>query len=280
MINIEGKIIKITRGEYLVLANNKKYKCKARGKLRQMNVTPIVGDNITMDIVSETEGYIINVKPRRNELQRPPISNIDIAFIITSAVQPNFSSKLLDKMISMVEINNITPIICFSKLDIANKKIKKEIKDYIKYYKSIGYKVITNKQTFKIKKIFKNKTAVLSGQSGVGKSTLLNNLNKKLDIETAPISKALGRGKHTTRHVELLPLFKGWVADTPGFSALEFNKIDKKQIRDSFIEFQNLNCKYKECMHLKEPGCKVKEGLIRNKIKQSRYDNYKKIMEE
>lgn len=277
---LDGRIIKLEKDLYTVFSSNALYSCKARGRFRNENISPMVGDNVEMQKLTNKEGYILEVNQRKNELQRPNISNIDLSFIITSVVEPSFSSLLLDKLIILSEVNNIKPIIIFTKLDIAKKDDLINIKEYIKYYKKIGYKVLTNKNLFLIKRIIKNKVAVFSGQSGAGKSTLLNKLNKTLNLETAAISKALGRGKHTTRHTELMTVSKGFIADTPGFSSIDLSHIKKENLKDYFIEFKNYNCNYKNCLHINERDCKIKDAIKEKEIIESRYNNYKKIMEE
>lgn len=271
---MEGKIIKIISNDYTVLSNNKKYVCKSRGKFRNSNITPLVGDEVVFDDVNN---YILEIKMRKNELVRPPVSNIDSAIIITN-VKPTFNTNLLDKLLCIIEFNNIKPIICFTKLDLLNDDELKEIKKYMEYYEKIGYEVYDNRNIDEIKKIFKNKITVLTGQSGAGKSTLLNKINSNLNLKTDEISLALGRGKHTTRHTELLEIEEGLVADTPGFSSLDFIGMKNEDIRDNFIEF-NLykeECKYRDCMHLNEAECGIKNNL---NIIKSRYDNYQNFVQ-
>lgn len=271
---MEGKIIKIISNDYTVLSNNKKYVCKSRGKFRNSNITPLVGDEVVFDDVNN---YILEIKIRKNELVRPPVSNIDSAIIITN-VKPTFNTNLLDKLLCIIEFNNIKPIICFTKLDLLNDDELKEIKKYMEYYEKIGYEVYDNRNIDEIKKIFKNKITVLTGQSGAGKSTLLNKINSNLNLKTDEISLALGRGKHTTRHTELLEIEEGLVADTPGFSSLDFIGMKNEDIRDNFIEF-NLykeECKYRDCMHLNEAECGIKNNL---NIIKSRYDNYQNFVQ-
>lgn len=271
---MEGKIIKIISNDYTVLSNNSNYVCKSRGKFRNVNITPLVGDEVVFD---ELNNYILEVKKRKNELLRPPVSNIDNALIITN-VKPTFNTNLLDKLLCIVEFNNIKPIICFTKLDLLNEEELNDIKKYMDYYKKIGYEVYDNRNIAEIKKIFKNKITVLTGQSGAGKSTLLNKIDPKLNLKTDEISVALGRGKHTTRHVELLEIENGLVADTPGFSSLDFIGMTNEDIRDNFIEF-NLykeGCKYRDCMHLNEDECGIKSNP---NIIKSRYDNYKNFVQ-
>lgn len=270
---MQGKIIKIISNDYTVLCNNIEYVCKSRGKFRKQNVTPIVGDNVIFDIDNK---YILDVLKRDNELIRPPVSNVDQAIIITSVKDPDFSTNLLDKLIMVIEYNNITPIICFTKLDLLNSNQLDNIKIYIDYYRSIGYKVFLNTEINEIKEILKDKISVFTGQSGAGKSTLLNKLDPDLSIKTDEISYALGRGKHTTRHTELLNINDGLVADTPGFSSLDLSDINNADIRDNFIEFNNYKdaCEYRDCMHDKETNCKVKDNVNNGIILKSRYNNY------
>ncbi len=276
---MNGKIIKNISNDYTVLSEGKTYTCKARGKIRNMKITPLVGDEVIFD---SNNCYILEILPRKNELLRPPVSNIDQAFIITSVKQPDFSSNLLDKLLTIIEFNNIKPIICFTKLDLLNDQERTAINSIIHYYEQIGYTIYLNTEIEKIKQSFSNKVTIFTGQSGAGKSTLLNHLDASLQIKTAPISLALGRGKHTTRHTELLKFSNGFVADTPGFSALSFVDMTPQDIRDNFIEFNEYRefCKYKDCMHDKEDQCEIKNKVNEGIILKSRYDNYLKFISE
>ena len=269
---MEGKIIKIVSNLYSVKINNDEIiECRARGKFRKEEITPLVGDLCKIDYDNK---YILEILPRKNYLMRPMIANVDAALIVVSVKEPNLSLNLLDKMISIISINDIEPVICFSKLDLLKNMEKKEIKKLIKYYKKIGYKVLTNKEPRKIIKLLKNKIVVITGQTGAGKSTLLNKLDKNLNLKTDEISSALGRGKHTTRHVELFKFKNCYIADTPGFSSLDFKEWTKEDIKKSFKEFQNFNCEYKDCMHNKEKNCAVRNAVEKKEILQSRYENY------
>jgi len=272
---MEGQIVKILSNLYTVNSNGRKYECHSRGKFRNENITPIVGDYVKFD---EENKYILEILPRKNALIRPVVSNVSQGLIVTSMKSPDFSLNLLDKLLVVMEYNKIKPIICLTKYDLLNSKEKKEIKKYIKYYKKLGYKVLYNTNLFRIKKLFKNNTTVFTGQSGAGKSTLINKLDKTLNLETGEISKALGRGKHTTRYVELIELFGGKVVDTPGFSMIEFNEIYNEEIKDAFIEFKKYPCPYKDCMHLTEKECRIKKEVENKNILESRYDNYKKFI--
>ncbi len=272
---MEGQIVKIISNLYTVNSNGKIYSCHSRGKFRNNNITPMVGDFVKFD---EVNNYILEIKPRLNELERPLVSNVDQGLIVTSLKDPLFSPNLLDKLLVVMEFNKIKPIICLTKQDLLTKKEKKDIKKYVKYYKSLGYKVLYNTNMFRIKRLFKGHTTVFTGQSGAGKSTLINKLDKRLNLETGEISKALGRGKHTTRFVQLLELYGGKIVDTPGFSAIEFNKMSKEDIRDCFIEFKKYPCPFKDCMHLTEKECIVKKEVEKGNILDTRYDDYKKFI--
>lgn len=274
---MQGRIIKNISNDYTVLTEENIYVCKSRGKFRNLNITPLVGDNVIFD---DENNYILEVLPRKTELVRPPVSNIDQAVIITSVKNPDLDTNLLDKLINIIEYNNVKPIICFTKLDLLDDISK--IEELINYYKKIGYEVYKNTEIEEIKKIFKNKITVFTGQSGAGKSTLMNNIDSNLNIKTDEISHALGRGKHTTRHVELISLYDGLVADTPGFSSLDFYDMKQSDIRDNFIEFNEYKegCKYRDCMHHKEDNCAIKDELEKGNILKSRYENYIHFIEK
>ena len=271
-----GKVIKLISNKWTVQVEEHYYECSSIGKFKYLKVSPLVGDVVEIDI---NNTVITKIYPRKNELVRPPIANVDQAIILTSCKEPDFSSNLLDKMLVIIEYNNVKPIICFTKYDLL--KDTKEIDEIINYYKKVGYEVYINSDVEKIKSVFKGKITVLTGQTGVGKSSLLNSLKKDLNLPTGEISKALGRGRHTTRHVELLEIEDGLVADTPGFSSLDFIGMDKNDIKDNFVEFyENQDkCKYKDCLHLKEDGCYIKKMVEEGKIRSTRYDNYKKFIE-
>lgn len=274
-----GRIIKCISNDYTVLADDKTYLCKSRGKFRKLQLTPLVGDLVKFD---EQQCYILEILPRKNSLVRPPVANIDQAILITSVKHPDFSSHLLDKLITVAEFNHIKPIICFTKLDLLEEKEKAKMEKIISYYREIGYEVFTNTEVEKIKGIFKQKVSVFTGQTGAGKSTLLNKLDSNLQIKTGEISMALGRGRHTTRHTELLSIEGGLVADTPGFSALSLEELSPEDIRDQFVEFNQYRhlCKYKDCMHRKEQHCMIKEKVEDGTILKSRYDNYLNFIEK
>jgi len=273
-----GKIIKQISNDYTVKVDNELYICKPRGKFRNLGITPLVGDNVVID---GENNYILEIQKRKNELIRPSISNIDQAVIVTSVKIPDFSSNLLDKLLNVIEFNNVKPIICFTKLDLISDEELRNIREIQKYYRKIGYEVYDNTDE-KLKEIFKDKITVFAGQSGAGKSSLLNRLDSNLNLEIGEVSIALGRGKHTTRHTELIEVLDGLIADTPGFSALDFKEMTNADIRDNFIEFNEYKeyCEYKDCMHINELKCGIKENVLNSNILKSRYDNYLKFIEK
>jgi len=274
---MQGQIIKQISNLYTVKVGEMLYGCRARGKFRKDNISPMVGDYV---IINTEDNVIESILERKNELDRPVIANVDIALIVTSTKKPNLDLNLLDKLISVITFNDIEPVICFTKLDLLNEVEKENIDNLRKYYEMIGINCVYNTDTAEIKRLLDNNIVVLAGQTGAGKSSLLNRLDDELDIETNEISEALGRGKHTTRHVELYEISDGYIADTPGFSALDLKDMNKEQLRDTFVEFRNYECKFRDCMHHKESKCGVKEALEDKMILQSRYNNYLLFLEE
>ena len=268
---MQGQIIKIVSDLHIVSCDGHTYPCKCRGIFRKEHITPLVGDYV---LFSKEKGLIEKILPRKNEFNRPKVSNIDQAFLITSLIRPDFSCNLLDKLIVTMELHKVEPIICITKEDLVNEKEKKEYKNLLSYYEKIGYKVVYNYEFDKIKNLLKDKSSVFTGQTGAGKSTLLNKLNPGWNLETGEISEALGRGKHTTRVVEMFELYDGKVMDTPGFSALDFKGFSKEEIRDSFVEFLEYPCPFRDCNHTKEDECCVKQAVLNNDIMESRYSNY------
>ena len=270
---MEGTIIKILSNLFTVQIEDKIYECHARGKFRKDKLIPRVGDKVIVDIENN---YILNVLVRKNCFERPMIANVDTAIIVTSLKKPDLSLNLLDKQLCLIISKNVKPIILLTKKDLLSYKEYKRIKPIIKYYKKIGIEVLTNQEIKKLSKLLAFKTVVLTGQTGAGKSTLLNKLDKTLNLETQEISEALGRGKHTTRHVELFKYKSSLIADTPGFSALDIDELTNDELKKSFIEF-GINCKFKDCNHIKEDGCEVIRKVNDNKILLSRYENYLKF---
>lgn len=271
-----GQVVKVISDINTVSYEGELFNCRSRGLFRKEKIVVRVGDYVKFD----ENNIIYELLPRKNEFIRPFVSNIDQAFLVTSVKHPDFSANLLDKFLILMEYNSVLPIICLTKLDLCNQEELLDVEDIRKYYQKIGYRVINNTDYETIKELMKDKTTVFTGQTGVGKSTLLNHLDTSLNLKTNEISMALGRGKHTTRHVELINIAGGKVLDTPGFSAFSFDDIPREGIRDGFIEFQNYECKYRDCFHLNENMCGVKEAVSNGEILKNRYENYVKIVSE
>jgi ribosome biogenesis GTPase len=283
----EGQIRKAISGYYYVENNGEIIQCRGRGVFRNRGIHPLVGDFVTYVRVEDNDATVTEVHERFNELVRPPISNVHQALLVFSIVEPAFSLYLLDRFLVVVESFDVKPIICLTKKDLANDDELKMVAESAAYYKKIGYDVIETyiddpKLTELLTPYFEGKTTVLAGQSGVGKSTLLNTVLPLLELKTGEISEALGRGKHTTRHVELLEMSGGLVADTPGFSSLEFDHIEKEELSRYFVDMDDVapNCRFRGCLHLKEPKCAVKEMVETGEIPRHRYDHYLQFMQE
>ncbi len=268
---MEGIITKIISNQYTVKVDNKEYICQARGKFRYLKDNPLVGDKVIIDSVNN---LIIKILPRINVLDRPLVANIKYAIITTSLKKPDLDLYLLDKMLTIIESHKVIPIILFTKLDLVDNK--EQIKKLSTYYEKLGYLTIFNndlKKIAKLKKLLKGEIVTLTGQSGAGKSTFLNQLNPKLNLKTSPISDALNRGIHTTRHVEIYDIEGIYFIDTPGFSLVDL-KISLEELKNTFPEFKSVNCKYQDCNHDKEDECGVKNIVKEGKILNSRYQNY------
>ncbi len=261
------------------------YQTRARGNFRKRKLTPLVGDDVTFQADNQTDGYILDILPRENELVRPPVANIDIAILIFSAVEPDFSTNLTDRFLVAIEKEDIRPVIGISKMDLATEEERKAIENYRDIYVNAGYEVfLTGSDVDKaaILDLIHGKTAVIAGQSGVGKSTFLNQLNPDLTLQTGEISTSLGRGRHTTRHVELLPIGDGFIADTPGFSSIEWDNLEPENLQFCFpeIEDRRSGCKFRGCLHENEPNCAVKTAVLEDEIADFRYEHYLQILTE
>ncbi|ADU30805.1 ribosome small subunit-dependent GTPase A [Evansella cellulosilytica] len=284
----QGRIIKALAGFYYVENEEGIFQCRGRGNFRKRKITPLVGDWVEFEAENKTDGYLLEVNERKNELIRPPISNVDQAILVFSTEEPAFSSLLLDRFLVHVEANQISPIICMSKIDLLEKVKGEEMQQYKSYYKSLDYEVVSTsifvEETIEdLRPYLIGHVSVFAGQSGVGKSSLLNALRPELNIETAPISKHLGRGKHTTRHVELIKIDEGgYVADTPGFSSLDFQGMEAEDLSLYFPEMRNRinDCKFRGCTHVNEPKCAVKEAVSSAEIATYRYEHYLQFLDE
>jgi ribosome biogenesis GTPase len=285
---MKALIICLISGEYTLYDKDTKetFIAKPRGVFRNNKTSPKVGD-----VVDYTKGdphaIITKVYNRHNDFIRPSVANIDQAFIVTSVKEPDINLNLLDRMITIFEFQDITPILIFSKIDLLNDSEKIDTFKIINYYKNIGYTTITTTKkiplTIKdLKPYLKDKISVIAGQSGVGKSSILNIIDENINMDTNEISKALNRGKHTTRYTKLFNVYDGWIADSPGFGTMELDSMDEVSVSHSFIEFFNLSakCKYNGCLHINEPHCNVKKSLEEKTILKSRYDNYLQFVNE
>lgn len=283
---IKGTIIKGIGGFYYVKTDTDIYSCRARGKFRKDSLTPMVGDIAEIEVTDneKKEGYVVNILPRKNQLFRPLVSNIDLLLITFAAESPAPSLQLIDKLTITAAARNIPCAICINKCDL-NPSLAEE---YAKIYELAGFRVLTvsaetGKNVEDLKTLLANKTTALAGSSGVGKSSLLNAIGENFNVRTGQVSDKIQRGKHTTRHTELFPLsFGGFVFDTPGFGSFEVEDISYRDLNTLFpeIEAHEGNCRFSGCSHIKEPDCSVKNALLEGKIAKSRYDSYCELYEE
>jgi ribosome biogenesis GTPase len=280
---MDGIIIKGIGGFYYVKVLDKVFECKARGKFRHNDLSPLVGDRVKIDL-ENNKGFITHIYKRTSMLIRPSIANVTKAFVVFSIKNPDFNTDLLNKFLLLCEANNLEVVICFNKIDLASKN---EIENCVSFVKSIGYESIfvngkTGEGIDKLKKHLFNNITVFSGPSGVGKSTILNNIIGTNKMETGEISERLKRGKHTTRHSELIEIEGGYLADSPGFSSLNIDFIKKEELKNFFREFDNYSdlCRFNGCNHNKEPNCAVKAAVEKGEINKIRYDFYIKTLEE
>ena len=284
---LNGKIIKGIGGFYYVDTENGLYECRARGIFRKEKIIPLVGDRVVISIVDEEnkKGVVEEIDERDTELVRPPIANVDKALIVFAIKNPSPNLSLLDRFIVLAEKENLEIVIILTKSDLDDGEELNKIKDI---YELSGYKVIpvSNKQRMNIDKVkeeLKGNVVVFAGPSGVGKSSLLNEIDKNFELQTGEVSDKIKRGKHTTRHAELLKLeCGGMVADTPGFSSLTLDDIDETELKEYFIEFNDFDdCRFgSRCIHEKEPSCAVKEAVENGEISKKRYDSYIQLLNE
>ena len=299
---MKGRILKGIAGFYYVETFEEKvYECKAKGIFRKSNLKPLVGDDVEIDIINEEKklGNITDIFPRKNQLLRPPVANVDQAVILFAIVKPNPSYNLLDRFLIMMRQQNLPVIICFNKQDIATKEEQQELYDA---YEKCGYKVLfisvrEERGLDELKEMLKGKTTTLAGPSGVGKSSLLNKLVPNAQMQTGELSRKIERGKNTTRHSELFFVEElsasdaesgsaatcdTYVIDTPGFTSLEMRDVTPENLCQFYPEFEEYEpeCRFGECSHIAEPDCGVKNAIAEGKIAKVRYDNYKVLYEE
>lgn len=278
----KGQIRQSLSGYYDIFSEGKTYRTRARGNFRKKGQTPLVGDYVEFKADNENEGYVLKILERKNQLVRPPVANVDCAIVVTACIEPDFSSNLLDRQLVMLSENEIVPILYFSKADLMDETTKERMLPVFDYY-SKYYRTVVSEKNMADEELVSallgeaGNILVVMGQTGAGKSTLLNRLDPKLKLETGEISKALSRGRHTTRKVSLMDVKGHLIADTPGFSSFELREIEKERLSSLFEDFNEYSpqCRFRGCLHLNEPDCAVKAAVLEGKILESRYENYK-----
>ena len=279
---MQGKIVKGIAGFYYVYVEEAGiYECKAKGVLRKLKVKPLVGDMVEMSVLDEEKklGNVDEILPRKNELIRPAVANIDMALVIFAAQKPQPNFNLLDRFLCMMEFQHVPVTICFNKLDLITEEEQERLKQI---YEPAGYSVIFTSameqyHIEELKKLLSEKTTAVAGPSGVGKSSLINALQDNIQMETGQISEKIERGKHTTRHSELIPISDHtFIMDTPGFSSMDVPGFEKEDLWTCYPEFLAYEpyCKFQGCSHINEPNCGVKDALAEGKISPVRYENY------
>lgn len=282
-MDITGTIIKGIGGFYYVDTADGVMECKARGKFRKTVGKPIIGDKVTVGVQQDGTGYLLEIKQRKNQLIRPALANIDLLIAVVSAAPPVTDPFLIDKVIAIAENKNISPMVVINKIDINNGKELFEI------YKQAGIDILcvsasTGDGVSALKDKLNGKISAFAGNSGVGKSSLLNRLIPDFSAQVGSISNKIGRGKHTTRHIELVPFEGGYIADTPGFSSFDTEQMDlvlSEDLQYAFREFEPYigKCKFTSCAHIKEKGCAILQAVENGEISSIRHESYKKLYE-
>jgi len=300
--SLPGVIVKALSGYYYVQpkddrSSSSTVQCRARGVFKKKGLSPLVGDDVYYVLTENGEGTVVELLPRSTELIRPPVANVDLAVLVFSVVEPSLNLQLLDKFLVHIEHAGIKPLLCLSKQDFASasqteqQELQQEAQNSMQQveqiYGKLGYEIYSTSSRDHqgiedLHERLKGHVSVFAGQSGVGKSSLLNALVPGLELETNIISNKLGRGKHTTRHVELIDIGGGFVADTPGFSQLDFAELGISDLAFGFVEMRELSpdCKFRGCMHVQEPGCAVIAAVEEGKIASARYEHYMAFLNE
>ena len=281
----DGIVVGLISGFYDVQTGNQIVRTRARGLFRKNKEKPTVGDHVKIQVDEQGTSYLTEILPRVNLIGRPALANVDHVLLVISAVEPDFSLQLLDRYLTFFSWQKVAVSIYLSKSDLVDEAKLAKIKASLSYYVKIGYPVFYQWEELAEKlpsAIESQQIWTLAGQSGAGKSTLINHLKQDIEQETAAISTSLNRGKHTTRTVQLFPLGEGFLADTPGFSAIDFTPIKINDLCNYFVEFKraSVKCKFRGCQHIKEPKCEVKNLVEKQEITQSRYDNYLQMRSE
>ena len=285
---MQGKIVKGISGFYYVhVVETGIYECKAKGVFRNRKVKPLVGDNVEIVVLDEEKriGNVEEILPRKNELIRPAVSNIDMALVIFAAAKPDPNFNLLDRFLCMMEYQKVPVTICFNKCDLVSEDEKEKLQQI---YAPAGYEILftsvkTGENIDNLKALLADKTTTVAGPSGVGKSSLINELQTGVRMQTGAISDKIGRGKHTTRHSEIISIGQDtYIMDTPGFSSMDLPGFEKEDLWTCYPEFvpYEPECRFIGCSHIGEPDCGVKNALAEEKISQVRYDNYVMLYEE
>ena len=283
-----GKIIKGISGFYYVYVEGAGlYECKAKGAFRKQKIKPLVGDNVEIAVIDEANklGNVEKILPRKNELIRPAVSNIDMALVIFASAKPDPNFNLLDRFLCMMEYQKVPVTICFNKIDLVDQE---KLKEYSGIYEPAGYNVIftctkTKEGLGSIRSLLEGKTTTVAGPSGVGKSSIINCLQSDITMETGTISEKIERGKHTTRHSEIIPVSHDtYIMDTPGFSSMDVPGFEKEDLWTCYPEFVRHEpyCRFIGCSHINEPDCGVKAAVEDGEISPVRYENYKLLYEE
>jgi ribosome biogenesis GTPase len=282
---LQGIVVKAYNGYYYVQSHGKTFMCKLRGRFKKERFSLVVGDEVEFDMVGKDTGIIEVISPRRSMLKRPVVANVDQVIVTFAAANPDLNTALVDRFLILAELSRLTIILCINKIDFADRR---EVERVVELYRGIGYTVLAVSALqaagiCELAETLYDKVTVFAGPSGVGKSSILNQIEPGLQLTTGEVSEKIGRGKHTTRFAQLLPLTGGgFVVDTPGFSSTQFDDVEEAQLTECFPEFREVlpYCKYGSCLHYKEPQCAVKQAVADGSIHSERYESYLQVLTE